>query len=97
MKIKHLLLIPSIILAVLALSGCNGGANPASEINTFNVANKSILSSNNGLLVTNASSLDINWGNDSLENIPVGSKGVKAIKVTNITNQTFSKLLFVCF
>ena len=89
MKIKNLLLIPALLIT-LALAGCHGGSDTSSNSNT-RLGNQ-LAASNNGLLVTNPTSSDINWGNDSLENIPVGSKGIKAIKVTNITDKPFNKL-----
>lgn len=95
MKIKNVILISAIIITS-TIVGCNGGADinkngSANNIN-INLSNKLVSANDDGLLVTNPSSKDINWGNDSLVNIPIGSKGLKAIKVTNISSQAFSNL-----
>lgn len=93
MKIKNLLSIP-VMLLTLAIAGCNGGTGSTNSASTNNSTLSSHLSitGNDELLVTNAASSDITWGNNSLENILVGSKGLKAIKVTNKTNQSMTKL-----
>ena len=93
MKIKNLLSIP-VMLLTLALAGCNGGTGStnSASTNSVNLSNKLTSAENNGLLITNPSSTDINWGSDTLVNIPIGAKGLKGIKVTNTTNQPFNKL-----
>lgn len=91
MKVKTFLSSIIILFFAITIVGCNSGSSTTST-NNIQSNNQIISTSNDGLIVTNPSSSDIKWGNDSLINIPIGSKGLKAIKVTNTTNQAFNKL-----
>ncbi len=95
MKIEKLPLILA-LLTGLAISGCHGGTDTnnstSSSSSNASLSNKLLSINDDGLLITNPSSKDINWGNDSLVNVPIGAKGLKAIKVTNTSSQPFSHL-----